>query len=124
MACCAVGGGADDLDAGDQAEQGDQAFPDGGLVVGDEDPQGGGWAASGGCMCLAGRRSTDGPGAAVGSGVEGAAEQFGAFPQPGQPVPAAGRRQSVRGRAVAVSLTVDGVDGGVSVTVRTVASSE
>ena len=35
----AVGGGADDLDAGGQAEQGDQAFPDRGLVVGDQHPQ-------------------------------------------------------------------------------------
>src|SRR5664280_2065422 len=35
----AVGGGTDDLDAGGQAQQRDQAFPDGGLVVRDDYPQ-------------------------------------------------------------------------------------
>ena len=37
----AVGGGADDVDVGEQPEQDEESFPDAGLVVGDDDPQGG-----------------------------------------------------------------------------------
>ena len=80
----AVGGGADELDAVEQAEQRAEALADHALVVGEQDAD------------HAGSHSSTRKPSSVGPALQPPAEQLGALAHAGQPVAAARRAGAVR----------------------------